>query len=122
MHFFAIQTCEGDLIAEVGVPENSLAMALQQAVENDIDLSNADLQGNSLNGLQAAGARFNRANFSQSSLVNADFRGAQLKDTSFAYADLTGSIFTDSFINLGTDFRGAVMTGTVYETAEFNAT
>ena len=122
MHFFAIQTCEGDLIAEVSVPENSLMMALQQAVEYDIDLSDADLQGKNLDGLRAGGARLNRANFSQSSLVNADFSGAQLKDTSFAYADLTGSVFTNSSINLETDFTGAVMSGTTYETVESNVT
>ena len=115
MHTFSLQSCDGDLIAEVSVLDNSLAMAVQQAIDNNIDLSDADFQGQILGGLLAAGAQLNRANFSQSSLVGADFSGAQLKDASFAYADLTGAIFTGSSLNLLTDFTSAVMKETIYE-------
>ena len=117
MYTFPLQTSDGDLIAEVSVSANSLTMAVQQAIDNNIDLSDADFQGQNLDALLAAGAQLNRANFSQSSLVGADFTGAQLKDASFAYADLTGATFTNSSINLLTDFTGAVMTDTIYETA-----
>lgn len=114
MHTFYLQTCDGDLIAEVSIAENSLTMAVQQAIDNNIDLSDVDFQGKNLDSLLAAGAQLNRANFSQSSLVGADFRGAQLKDASFAYADLTNATFTNSSLNLLTDFTGALMTGTSY--------
>ena len=120
MYTFSLQTCNGDLIAELTIPENSLTLAVQQAIDNNINLSDADFQGQSLDGLLAAGAQLNRANFSQSSLVGADFSGAQLKDTSFAYADLTGAIFSNSSLNLLTDFTGAFMKDTVYETVEQN--
>ncbi|AUD04023.1 pentapeptide repeat-containing protein [Spirosoma pollinicola] len=116
MHTFYLQTCDGDLIAEVSIAENSLTMAVQQAIDNNIDLSDADFQGKNLDSLLAAGAQLNRANFSQSSLVGADFSGAQLKDTSFAYADLTGAIFSNSSLNLLTDFTGSIMMNTIYET------
>lgn len=115
MYLFSLLNGDGDLIAEVNVPQNSLAIAVQQAIDNDIDLSDADFQGQNLDGLLASGAHLNRANFSQSSLIGADFSGALLKDTSFAYADLTGATFTGSSLNLLTDFTGAIMTDTTYE-------
>ena len=109
MHTFYLQTCNGDLIAEVSIAENSLTMAVQQAINNNIDLSDADFQEKNLDSLLAAGAQLNRANFSQSSLVGADFRGAKLKNASFAYADLTNATFTNSSLSLLTDFTGAIL-------------
>lgn len=109
MHSFYLQPCNGDLIAEVSIAENSLTVAVQQAIDNNINLSDADFQGHNSDSLLTAGAQLNQANFSQSSLVGADFRGAQLKNASFAYADLTNTTFTNSFLSLLTGFTGAIM-------------
>lgn len=118
MYYFPLYTYDGNLIAEVSVAENSLTLAIQQAIENGIDFTDADFQGKDLDGLQATGAQLKGANFSQSSLAGADFTGAQLNGTSFAYADLTAATFTSSSINLLTDFTGAVLTDTVYNIIE----
>lgn len=116
MHDFSIRDTNEDLIVDVSVDQNSLIRAIEVALEHQTDLSGVSLQACCLDGLSAINARLKKGNFAQSSLVGANFNGADLRGTSFAFADLTKVEFSGALIDLETDFTGAILTGSVYET------
>ena len=112
---FTFYSTDGTEIASIETETNSVRDALNALFESGVDLSDANLQNLSLDGLQACGARLCRADMSMCSLQNADFREARLQGTRFSFANLTGSNFTGAGLDGDTDWTGAELIDTINE-------
>jgi uncharacterized protein YjbI with pentapeptide repeats len=81
----------GLVLTEIVQESGSLLETVQAALDNQLDLTDLNLQFAELDGLNATNGCLRRAGIGQSSLVGADFRGADLRGTDFWGANLQGA-------------------------------
>lgn len=99
--------------------------ALESAIQENVDLSNADLQGAnltnaSLDNAKLRGARFNHANLqganlSEALLDGANFSNAALTNVCFCFSSLRRALFEGADFG-GTDMAGATLDGSIFST------
>lgn len=102
--------------------KNNIRITLQKAVEENADLSGANLIGQllfecNLNGARLAGANLNDADLTRSTLEAADLTDAECFQTHFDYTSLNSATLkradlTEAFL-VETDLRYANLTGAI---------
>jgi uncharacterized protein YjbI with pentapeptide repeats len=86
------------------------AMIIFGAPRRPLDLSNANLSGQSFNGINLKGAYLTKSNLVGADLTGADLAGARLAKSNLRNASLRGAKLIDAYLG-GADLTGADLTG-----------
>lgn len=88
-----IKSISGELLFELEKENNTVKDTALEAIEQEVDLSYADLSGVDLSGADFRCADLYHVNFSKANLNDTDFRRANLHSASLREANLRGADF-----------------------------
>ena len=95
----------GDVLFEYESDNATMKKAVEAAVDDNANLSGADLSGADLSGANLSGADLSGADLSGANLRDANLSGADLRDANLSGADLSGSAIYYSDGNFDVNYR-----------------